>query len=234
MWPAWEVRECDGVTSWLHVRLAFPDGARVDALAVLNGGHVSIEDVNAEPALSLTDLTVLAGWIAGPLFETCGVTPTGAGRADRDASEAGCAGQVLGDAGRVDAALGEAGRAGEVLGEAGRVGEALGEAGCVEEALGEAGDAGEAAGGGGDCSAAGGPDPGAGPPVPRRARHRAAWPRGIEGRRLVAREYRAAQGLGADPVLAVMDATGHSRRRALRLIAQARDAGFLAPRHVRR
>jgi hypothetical protein len=35
-------------------------------------------------------------------------------------------------------------------------------------------------------------------------------------------------------VLAVMSATGHSRRRSLRLIAQARDAGFLTPRHVRR
>ncbi|MGW4601498.1 DUF6214 family protein, partial [Streptomyces sp. NPDC004457] len=54
------------------------------------------------------------------------------------------------------------------------------------------------------------------------------------GRRLVAREYRAAQDAGADPVLAVMNATGRGRRRALRLIAQARDAGLLAPRHARR
>ncbi|WP_256725192.1 DUF6214 family protein, partial [Streptomyces acidiscabies] len=51
--------------------------------------------------------------------------------------------------------------------------------------------------------------------------------------RLVAREYRAAQEEGADPVLAVMGATGHSRRRSLGLIAQARDAGFLTPRHIR-
>ncbi|MER7838654.1 DUF6214 family protein [Streptomyces sp. NPDC096040] len=67
---------------------------------------------------------------------------------------------------------------------------------------------------------------------PRRAR--AAWPRGIEGRWLVAQNYRAAQEKGIDPVLAVMWATGHSRRRSLRLIAQARDAGFLTPRHARR
>jgi hypothetical protein len=67
---------------------------------------------------------------------------------------------------------------------------------------------------------------------PRRARP--AWPGGIEGRWLVAQEYRAAQEGGADPVLAVMDATGHSRRTSLRLIAQARDAGFLTPRHARR
>ncbi|MEU1038557.1 DUF6214 family protein [Streptomyces sp. NPDC005551] len=70
------------------------------------------------------------------------------------------------------------------------------------------------------------------PRSPRRARP--PWPRGTEGRRLIAEEYRAAQEAGADPVLAVMCATGHSRRRALRLIAGARDAGFLSPRHARR
>ncbi|WP_239109218.1 DUF6214 family protein, partial [Streptomyces coelicoflavus] len=55
-----------------------------------------------------------------------------------------------------------------------------------------------------------------------------------EGRRLVAQEYRAARAEGGDPVLAVMSATGHSRRRSLRLIGQARDEGFLAPRRARR
>ncbi|WP_344300831.1 DUF6214 family protein, partial [Streptomyces murinus] len=50
----------------------------------------------------------------------------------------------------------------------------------------------------------------------------------------LAREYRAAQEAGADPVLAVMRATGHGRRRSLGLIAQARDAGLLTPRHARR
>ncbi|MFI6873558.1 DUF6214 family protein [Streptomyces sp. NPDC050400] len=65
-------------------------------------------------------------------------------------------------------------------------------------------------------------------------RARPAWPRGVEGRRGVAETYRAAQAEGRDPVLAVMCATGRSRRRSLRLIAAARDAGFLAPRHNRR
>jgi hypothetical protein len=51
---------------------------------------------------------------------------------------------------------------------------------------------------------------------------------------LAARAYRAAQQKGADPVLAVMNATGHDRRRALRLIGRARDAGLLTPRHIRR
>jgi hypothetical protein len=156
VWPAWEVREHDGTTSWLHVRLAFPDGARVDALAVVSGGCVSIEDVTARPALSLDDLTVLADWIEGPLSEAC------------------------------------APAAGETY------------AGCAEGLRG----------------------------APRRARP--PWPPGIEGCRLLAQQYRAAQEQGADPVLAVMHATGHSRRRSLRLIAQARDAGFLTPRHARR
>lgn len=151
VWPAWEVQEHDGATSWFHVRLAFPDGARVDALAVVSEQQVSVEDVRAQPALSLDDLTVLADWLEGPLFEACGLEPG-------------------------------------------------------EEEV-ESGGA-------------------------RRARP--AWPRGIEGRWQIAQEYRAAQEEGVDPVLAVMCATGHSRRRSLRLISQARDAGFLTPRHARR
>ncbi|MFJ8794667.1 DUF6214 family protein [Streptomyces sp. NPDC102462] len=66
------------------------------------------------------------------------------------------------------------------------------------------------------------------------ARARPAWPRGDEGRRQVARAYQAAQEEGADPVLAVMSATGYGRRKSLVLIAQARDAGLLPPRHARR
>ncbi|MER6562667.1 DUF6214 family protein, partial [Streptomyces sp. NPDC001027] len=65
-------------------------------------------------------------------------------------------------------------------------------------------------------------------------RARPVWPRGVEGLWLAAQEYRAAQEEGADPVLAVMCATGYSRRRSLRLIARARDAGYLTPRHARR
>ncbi|WP_405970323.1 DUF6214 family protein [Streptomyces sp. NBC_00988] len=155
VWPAWEVQEHDGATSWFHVRLAFPDGARVDALAVVCEQTVSVEDVRAQPALSLDDLTVLADWLEGPLFEACGLEPVPA--------------------------------EGEEWTESGGA---------------------------------------------RRARP--AWPRGIEGRWQIAQEYRAAQEEGADPVLAVMCATGHSRRRSLRLISQARDAGFLTPRHARR
>jgi hypothetical protein len=149
VWPAWEVREDGEATSWFHVRLAFSDGARVDALAVVSGSGLCLEDVRARPALSLDDLAALADWIEGPLSETCG--------AEADARE--------------------------------RTG-------------------------------------------PGRARP--PWPPGVEGRWLVAQEYRAAQEGGVDPVLAVMSATGHSRRRSLRLIAQARDAGLLTPGHARR
>jgi hypothetical protein len=174
VWPAWEVREGGNATSWFHVRLAFADGAHVELLAVVSEGRVSIEDIRAQPALSLVDLTVLAEWIEGPLFENCGGTVPETEGAD---------GAEGGDVteGAVDAGV----------------------AAYADE-----------------------------PPAVRRARP--AWPRGAEGRRLVAQEYRAAQDEGVDPVLAVMCATGHSRRRSLRLISQARDAGYLTPRHARR
>ncbi|MER6711583.1 MULTISPECIES: DUF6214 family protein [unclassified Streptomyces] len=158
--PAWEVRENDDATRWFDVRLAFTDGARVDALAVVTGGCVCVEEVRAQPALSLDDLAVLADWLEESLAEACA---TAAGPLPE------------------------------------------GREGQVPEGRGVQG---------------------------RRARP--VWPTGVEGRWLVAQEYRAAQREGADPVLAVMCATGHSRRTSLRLIGQARDAGLLTPRRARR
>lgn len=172
--PAWEVREREGVTSWFDVRLAFADGARVDLLAVVCEGDVSIEDVRAQPPLSLDDLDLLADWIEEPLAEACGVRTA-------PACDASC-------------------------------GEGLAHDGSCEEGLAH----------GASCQAG----------ASRRARP--AFPRGVEGRRLVAEKYLAAQSEGRDPVLAVMSATGHSRRRSLKLIAGARDAGLLTPRHTRR
>ncbi|MCI3934840.1 DUF6214 family protein [Streptomyces sp. AN091965] len=58
--------------------------------------------------------------------------------------------------------------------------------------------------------------------------------RGDTVRQAAVEAYRAARDEGRDPVLAVMCATGHSRRKSLRLIAGARDAGHLSPRHRRR
>jgi len=154
VWPAWEVREDERTTSWFTVGLGFGDGARIDLLAVVCDGRVALEEVRAQPALSLDDLAELTEWIEEPLFEACGLAG------------------------------------------------AAGVAGAYRT-----------------------------PALSRRARP--AWPLGIEGRRRVAQEYRAAQQEGADPVLAVMCATGHGRRKSLRLISQARDSGFLTPRHAR-
>lgn len=153
VWPAWEVREGERATRWLHVRLAFGDGARIDALATVCEGWVCVEDVRARPALALEDLALFADWIEGPLARACG--------------------------------------------------------------------------------AEAGPDPG-GEAGTGAHRERPARPRGPREHGLVARAYRAAQERGADPVLAVMNETGYSRRGALRLIGRTRDAGLLPSRHARR
>ncbi|MYV55546.1 DUF6214 family protein, partial [Streptomyces sp. SID3212] len=79
------------------------------------------------------------------------------------------------------------------------------------------------------------PEPAEAPPqapAETTGRHRAD--RTAPARRTVADIYRAAQRDGLDPVLAVMSATGFSRRKSLRLIAGARDDGHLLPRHHRR
>ncbi|WP_353940824.1 DUF6214 family protein [Streptomyces sp. HUAS MG91] len=141
---------------WFHVRLTFGHGAHADVLAVVADGRVAIEDVRAQPPLSLAEFASLGEWIEGSLQDACRTVP---GRPEHAA-----------------------------------------------------------------------PAPGENPA--RRAR--SSLPRGVEGRRAVAEAYRAAQSEGADPVLAVMCATGRSRRRSLRMIAGARDAGLLAPRHNRR
>ncbi|WP_420032002.1 DUF6214 family protein [Streptomyces sp. cg28] len=149
---------------WFHVRLGLHGGTRVDVIAVVSEGGVSIEDVRAQPPLSVTEFASLAEWMEGPVRDAC---------------------QSV--------------------------------AGPYAPAV---------------------PAPSATvcPEVTEPAGHRArsSLPRGVEGRRVVADAYRAAQSVGADPVLAVMCATGRSRRKSLRMIAGARDAGLLAPRHNRR
>ncbi|RKN04449.1 hypothetical protein D7319_28530 [Streptomyces radicis] len=83
--------------------------------------------------------------------------------------------------------------------------------------------------------ATGGPEPDEPSPAGERPRHRATRRRrGAHDRRRAADAYLAARRDGRDPVLAVMAVTGRSRRRALRLIAAARDKGLLPPRHARR
>ncbi|WP_435837245.1 DUF6214 family protein [Streptomyces asoensis] len=210
------------------MRLGFTDGARVELLAVVTGGHLCVEDVRARPPLSLADLAVLAHWIHGPLSEECGDGVGGGGGPEADGT---C------DASGRRAAYGVAVGVGDAAGavEVAEVAEGDEGGGCGPAGAGEAGATAAGAGEAG-ATAAGVGEVGVGaagqPSGPGRARR--AWPRGSEGRRLVAQEYRAAQEGGADPVLAVMCATGRSRRRSLRLIAQARDAGYLTPRHARR
>ncbi|OEV01331.1 hypothetical protein AN217_16700 [Streptomyces qinglanensis] len=72
------------------------------------------------------------------------------------------------------------------------------------------------------------------PPAPARRRRRPPGLRGTAALHTVAGAYSAARAQGQDPVLAVMRVTGHSRRKSLRVIASARDAGLLSPRHARR
>ncbi|MFH8938689.1 DUF6214 family protein [Streptomyces griseosporeus] len=241
VWPAWEVKEEGGATSWFQVRLSFPDGARVDALAVVSGGCVRLEDVRAQPPLSLADLTVLADWIEEPLFEACGVPPAG-GKGAAPSGEDALPGEEFtsgeGAVGGEKPWGGEEPRGGEESwggeepwgGDTAPLGATVSSGPSVVPWNGTGEEEEDDDGYDGYDGYDETPDEaGAGA---RRARP--AWPRGIEGRWLIAQEYRAAQEEGVDPVLAVMCATGHSRRKSLRLIAQARDAGYLTPRHTRR
>ncbi|MDT0347168.1 DUF6214 family protein [Streptomyces litchfieldiae] len=107
----------------------------------------------------------------------------------------------------------------------------------AEETRPEAADAGEVADGTADAEPADPPAPEeAAPAAGPGARHRGGRRRGggRDCRRAAAEAYLAAREEGRDPVLAVMGATGRSRRRALRLIAAARDKGYLTPRHIKR
>ncbi|MEU8690318.1 DUF6214 family protein [Streptomyces sp. NPDC048665] len=230
VWPAWEVRERDGTLSWFHVRLAFPDGARVDALAVAREGRVSIEDVQAEPALSLADLTALADWLKGPLSGACGVAEDAAGAADQgEDAAAGVRAEAV--EGAQEWVVEQGARAAEEPHEV-SVNGAAGEG--AEDGKGSEGGEGPVRGERDEGGVSGEADGEAAGVCATARRERSAWPRGVEGCRRAALEYRAAQEEGTDPVLAVMTATGRSRRRSLKLIAQARDAGFLTARHARR
>ncbi|MFI5804804.1 DUF6214 family protein [Streptomyces sp. NPDC051561] len=188
MWPVWELQGHGTVTAdhansasgwadgprrdllppWFNIRLTFADGARIDVLTVVSEGRVAIEDMRAEPPLSLDGFAALADWIEGPLEDAC---------------------QVVIEQHR--------------LGATSRRGFCEGGPGFDDEPVGK-------------------------------GRARPSWPRGSAGRRIAAEAYRAAQQEGRDPVLAVMYATGRSRRKSLKVIASARDEGYLAPRHNRR
>ncbi|MFE3598394.1 DUF6214 family protein [Streptomyces sp. NPDC059142] len=244
---------------WVDVRLTFQDGARIDVLAVVRDGRIAIEDAQADPPLALDGFAALADAIEAPLQNACQVVagphrppvPQPAGAVPCEALPA-----------RGEPAPGEPGEPPseprtEAAGPCPEVPEVpevseVPEASAAWVSRPEPEVVPEAAP---DPVPEVGPDP-VPPPGPaatapataldapaggdrapvESGRHRArtSVPRGVAARRGVAEIYRAAQSAGQDPVLAVMSATGFSRRKALRLIAGARDDGHLSPRHHRR
>lgn len=256
--------------SWFEVRLAFPDGAFVDALAVVSEGCVCVEDVRARPALTREDLIALGDWIQRPLLDAVGAEAAPSVREGAAPPEPPALGVPVevpvcppstGPVEQPPVTLAEV-TPGVPLGAPAVVpcepavqvpaevpvavpADAPADLSAPDAATPDAATPAlttqDPEAPASTTPAPGVPDADAGAETvdspsagagSRRARP--AWPRGAEGCRLAAREYRAAQEQGADPVLAVMCATGRSRRRSLRLIAQARDAGYLTSRHVRR
>ncbi|WP_329070887.1 DUF6214 family protein [Streptomyces sp. NBC_01429] len=237
-WPAWEVQGHGTVTGagdprddaarreilppWVDVRLTFADGARIDVLAVVRDGHIAIEDAQADPPLALEGFAALAEAIEAPLQNACQIV-------------AGPHRPPVPETAVVAAAGDEVATGTEQYPAPAPVHAAEPEPEPELESEAEV-----------EAEVESGPEPESEPgavepepesmPAPESGRHRAApsLPRGSAARRGVAEVYRVAQRAGQDPVLAVMAATGFSRRKALKLIAGARDEGHLTPRHHRR
>ncbi|EFG05383.1 hypothetical protein I3J07_26640 [Streptomyces clavuligerus] len=241
------------LSRWFDVRLTFADGTRLDVLAVVAGGRLTIEELRADPPLPLLGVTVLAQRIGRPLEDACRaaarrprrtVRPTGPAsprQAHEDIVPAveHPAPSARAGAGCVPAAPDVP--AAPADGDAEPVVNAPGDSGHpVVRPVGPEGPGGveapDAAGGAGPARPFDGPPrQGDGARAVRGGRRaRTGVPRGRAGRRIAADAYRAAQRNGTDPVLAVMSATGRNRRRSLRLIAGAREDGLLTPRRHRR
>ncbi|MFC9238363.1 DUF6214 family protein [Streptomyces decoyicus] len=330
--PGCPLPRLDPLGPWCSARLTFADGARVDVLVTVSDDRITVEDVRADPPLTLTGLTDLARWIEGPLDdafraatgrprrtrpaprqpgpaatspERGGRPPAGpqkepgkgaapgpatgsrpnspngptsstprptAGTATglepepepRGAGAGVTAGEGVAPAPEGAAVPGEGptGPTGAVRGDSAVHGTA------AHRATGHPAEPSDRAA---EPSAAPAAEPSAEPspalvaspaastpatactpptpagssasseppPAPAKPSERArsavlARSRAGERRRVAADAYRQAQRQGCDPVLAVMLATGRNRRRALRLIAGARDEGLLTPRHNKR
>ncbi|MEU8994380.1 DUF6214 family protein [Streptomyces caniferus] len=65
--PGCPLPRLDPLGPWCSARLTFADGARVDVLVTVSDDHITVEDVRADPPLTLAGLTDLARWIEGPL-----------------------------------------------------------------------------------------------------------------------------------------------------------------------
>ncbi|WP_411133725.1 DUF6214 family protein [Streptomyces sp. C10] len=65
--PGCPLPRLDPLGPWCSARLTFADGARVDVLVTVSDDHITVEDVRADPPLTLDGLADLARWIEGPL-----------------------------------------------------------------------------------------------------------------------------------------------------------------------
>ncbi|MCL7495497.1 DUF6214 family protein [Streptomyces sp. MCA2] len=330
--PGCPLPRLDPLGPWCSARLTFADGARVDVLVTVSDDRITVEDVRADPPLTLTGLTDLARWIEGPLDDAFraatgrprrtrpaprqpgpaatsperggrppagpqtepgkGAAPdpaTGArpnspngptsstprpmagtapGREPRPEPRGAGAGVTAGEGvapapqGAAAAGEGPTGPTGVARGDSAVHGTATpGGTGHPAEPSAEV-TAEPAAEPSAEPSPALAASPASSTPAPastpatsptpagsvtsnepppasakpsERARSAVlARSRAGERRRIAADAYRQAQRDGCDPVLAVMLATGRNRRRALRLIAGARDEGLLTPRHNKR
>lgn len=243
---------------WVDIRLTFADGARIDVLAVVRDGRIAIEDAQADPPLALDGFAALAEAIEAPLQNACQVIvgrylppapqpvvggaladgpdappATGTGEGPESVPEPESVPMPEPEPepepemkpefeSRPDPGFGPAPHSAEEPAE--QPAEQSAEEPVPEHAPDLAPDPPLE------------PEPEEAPERDPSGRHRArpSVPRGSAARQSVAEIYRAAQRAGQDPVLAVMSATGFSRRKALRLIAGARDEGHLTPRHHRR
>ncbi len=257
-WPSWELRAHGSAAPelgpWFSARLTFADGARIDVLVTASDDHLTVEDVRADPPLTLDALAALARWIDGPLDDACRAAtgrppksppvpePTaGAAAGSGDGGtlpgeqRAGTSrdGAPAEDVVRGEGALCETDTGTPLGAPADPVPEAADPDAPSDPA--HPGDAADAAGTADTAATAGATDAAAVSDSSAAVRSAVlVRSRASERRKLAADAYRAAQKEGRDPVLAVMTATGRNRRRALRLIAGARDAGLLTPRHNKR
>ncbi|TJZ58761.1 hypothetical protein FCH28_00885 [Streptomyces piniterrae] len=81
--PGASPRRLDPLGPWFSARLTFDDGARIDVLVTVSeDGRITVEDMRADPPLTLDGLSALARWIEGPLDDACRVA-TGRPRKDQ-------------------------------------------------------------------------------------------------------------------------------------------------------